>query len=672
MMKHLKYIAFSLVLVASAGAVHASDSGRTSPGSGYTSGEETASLSSQSTEAATQFDVAANQLFSLSRDPGAARAALADRIKKVHGARTNREMEDRNIQQIYQPVDLLLQSIRTMQHVGVQAERIEELKRQLRIILDEILPDVSATDARGESDLSLLGSFRGNEYIRRANIDIREMLGNPTSLPRDASFSQWADATREFFSHPENQEKAHLFFTKLLHSGDTTGFSSPAKENSARIGREADSALRLFCYHLARAAGYDADDLIISLLREMKEAIQGSGSIVSAFNKILISDVRPLLLEVKLLENPAVLESYFQALLGLAIHTRDGIKDAEGRVIYSAYGPGDGIYTELQRVYSSLQIHVIRLRIETAILPALEAELGNKAALEEAQRQQAQLRAEQEEKRLNAMTPEKRRVARSEMLESSIREKMTTLRDIVENQVKEAEIAKEAEVRARFTPLLEEAEVLMVRSKADFDLQSIGAISNPAAVFDFYKEAKNAIETSFERAKEAIEMPIRNRLAEINALDARRAAKLAELRQVNAGGERIVGKDTLGKLDAMWGKTQKGVAAERNWRAEGTSKVSEAGEAAMIERAQAEGEALIIAKIKARKDLSAKMELTRATQINQLLSDTDFIRALENVAEARTQSIIDAIGTANFNLPTKRESIKNQAGYAKLLTVLGL
>jgi len=591
-------------------------------------------------------------------------------------------MEDPNVQQIYMPVDLLLESIRKMQHVGVQKERIEDLQRQLRMIVDEILPDVSATDARGESE-PYLDYYRSRyststEDVVSGPMDkIKNDLGNPTSLVKDKNkngqdkdyFSLWAEATREFFRDPENQEKAHLFFTKLLH-GELT---SPAKENSKRFNREADSALRLFCYHLAIAAGYDADDLIVSLLREMKEAIQGSGMIVRAFNKILISDVRPLLLEVKLLENPAVLESYFQALLGLATHARDGITDAQGKIIYSGYTSSDGIYTELQRVYSSLQIHVIRLRIETAILPALEAELGNKAALEEAQRQQAQLRAEQEEKRINAMTPEKRRGARSEMLQKSIREKMTTLRDIVENQVKEAEIAKEAEVRERFTPLLQDAEGSMVQSKAEFDLRSVDEVSNPAAVFDFYKAATTAIEMSFERAKTAIEMPIRDRLAEINALDARRAARLAELGRVNTGVERVVGKDTLGKLDAMWGKAQKGVEAERNWRAEGTSKVSAAGEAAMIERAQAEGEALIIAKIKGRKDLSAKMELTRATQINQLLSDTDFIRALENVAEARTQSIIDAIGSANFTLSeAKRDSIKNQTAYAKLLTILGL
>jgi len=388
-MKKLRYLAFTLSLVIAADAVHAANyssgggSGKESPTSseGLTDEESRASLSG--------FESLASHLTTREEFP--TRRVLESRIEKVrHGsARPNTDLEDPAIQEWYRLIEDLYNRVGAGEVVGSDRDLIIALQQKMIAILDA-LPNVaqaSTAENPGNAYLTprLKDAIRGELFLREE--------------PR--TYEEWAAAARGRFLrtegeklvvNPDHQDQRVAFFKKIL------GTSEQARDNlSNSVEGLTDFASdrqinRLLCFHLARAAGYTADHFINTLIKEMKFCIKGPNEIVFAFNRVLIADVMPLLLEAKFLQDAQVLNGYFENLRELF---------AEEKRIFPA---SDGIYTELQRAYNSLQLHIIGLRITTTILPALESELtGNNDVLRAQEAEQQRLLEEQQEAQLSCM-----------------------------------------------------------------------------------------------------------------------------------------------------------------------------------------------------------------------------------------------------------------------------
>jgi hypothetical protein len=546
-MKKLRYLVFTLSLVLSAGAAHASSANNTSL-SGSTDGEFSRGSSVSGVES---FDSIAEQVnqIKLSLD------VLKKRTDKSSSARTNIEMDDDYISGLnslrnyptrsvlpespYGAIEALYNSIIAMEYVGKDKEAVI---KPLLVNLDKILaslPDVSAL-SDGEDDPKP-EQIREVGPINNTMNAVNAFLG--TRLTTTSPFSEWAQAVRDFFASEENENRRFEFTNILL-----TLRSGKVKKNSSQVStwKEADinesyNFNRLFCYHLARAAGYAHEKLIQDILSELKDCIQGTYAIVRAFNRTLVFDIRPLLLQVRLLEDAQVLKEYFDSLLSLAKHTRFGVRDSVDREIYRGYGESDPIYKELQRVYNSLQLHVMRLRIEEKIRPALEAELeNNPELLRLAEERQAEERRLQEEARFASMAVEARNAARTVKLESLITTKMDELKVIEQTHT-----APDG--------LLDKANREMIQVRDDFNTKLGTSELTNREVIDLFTTAGDGITAAFNKARQAIEAPARERFADIataaSRTDKARQAKLEQAKADALSQESLRGRGNASAAD---------------------------------------------------------------------------------------------------------------------------
>jgi len=620
-MKKLRYLAFTLSLVISAGAVHASDagSGKTTPSlEGSTDGEMRSSRGSSESGVQSFDDIAKNVLrLELSLD------ALKERTDKSRGRR-NIEMDDDHISGLnflrdnparrvvpespYGTIEALYNSIIAMEYVGKDKDEvIRPLLAKLEVILSQ-LPDVSALSV-GENDPTPSAAATRLE-INNTMRAVNSFLG--TALSADDRFSTWANAVRDFFAREENEDRRFEFTNTLLSLR-----SSRVKENSSKAyGNEGFNFNRLFCYHLARAAGYAHENLIKDILSELKDCIQGSGTIVEGFNRTLVFDIRPLLLQVRLLENTQVLKEYFDSLLSLAHHTRFGVHDSISGEIYRGYSEHDGIYKELQRVYNSLQLHIMRLRIEEKIRPALEAELeNNPELLRLAEMRQAEERRQQEEARFASMAVEARNAARIVKLESLIATKMNELEVIAQTHTAPGGV-------------LDSANAEMIQVRDDFNAKLQASELTNRAVIDLFTAAGEGITAVFNKARQAIEAPARQRFADIATAafrtDAERERRIAVAREEALTKEALRKRaSTNAATDADASRAKRletfGLVAERDWKA-GGSKVSADQEASIADRAQnAYVNAIVSAITSQPKPLNSKIQ--RAGRINAILTE---------------------------------------------------
>lgn len=605
--------------------------------------------------ASSPFDEPFSRLMSLEVDQVSRTAALQERIKKVPAqtGRTNVEMEDQAISDLYRQVESLHGSVVALQHVGFDQEKIRQLQGKLATIL-ACLPDVSAL-ADGEDDPSIDGGWGSGSKVAVAEKGLSE---HGIKLSGQRTFSGGAGAVRNFVAG--HKDKVAELSNVLLRE-----VSNAAIQNLRSGHEENHNFNRLFCYHLARAAGYDDEDLVPTLLREMRECIEGSSEIVKAFNRVLVYDVRALLLGIRLLENRVVLQSYFDSLSSLATLTR------HGGYKYTAYGTSDGIYTELQRVYNSLQIHVMRLRIEE-ISAALATELGDVSARREAEERKRVLQSEQDAQRLASVPERDRSAARRASLVKLAAAKQNEIRQIAStfgNNLSSDEIQQ----------LLAKNQASIDQAIARFD---DAVVAGGAAVLDAYQLSRRAIESSFDEARGAMESGAKRDMATkrsdaLAAFEKARALRLQSLQAptVSTVAGSTLGGDALARANSLWGKKVPGVVVEHDWSADKVVK----GDAAALEEArqrkvQQEYIQILVSQIIAKKDLK-KMKAIRISQLNALLDDTDFVMAINGLEQASYQEVVKGIGKAGFTTDHVTEvdetRVNRKAPFEKLKSIMG-
>lgn len=663
-MKKLRYLAFTLSLVIAADGVHAANyssgggSGKESPTSseGLTDEESRASLSG--------FQSLASYLTTREEFP--TQRALELRIEKVqHGsARPNTDLEDPAIQEWYRLIEDLYNRVGAGEVVGSDRDLIIALQQKMIAILDA-LPNV-AQASRAENP--------GNAYLTPRLKDA--IKGELFLREEPGTYEQWAAAARGRFLrtegeklvvNPDHQDQRVAFFKKIL------GTSEQARDNLSNSVEgltefASDRQInRLLCFHLARAAGYTADDFINTLIKEMKFCIKGPNEIVFAFNRVLIADVMPLLLEAKFLQDAQVLNGYFENLRELF---------AEEKRIFPA---SDGIYTELQRAYNSLQLHIIGLRIATTILPALESELtGNNDALRAQEAEQQRLLEEQQEAQLSCMDGKPAAMASVVYIERYVAAKTKELQML--SVTYGTKLSPE-----RITPLLFTVNGHMsgvstqFRETVDRFLETF----SPGQRMDqsVYVSAKGEIASIFDGARSQLVNAVRERYKVdrevlISAVDGARAAKMQglavvaerDLRPAAAFSAALTGLSheqqvamylndqlpeqqgeilsTLGRAGRDLLFTDLSAEKQEEFAAQFSAKAQEARDivtAGLDSREQNAYAATISDQIKA-KQKELKKKIQRIGAINALMSDSKFDQALLNIKPQSYSKVVDLLG----------------------------
>ena len=346
-------------------------------------------------------------------------------------ARENKEMSDPQIEDLYnlteQMLDLVDESKHTVAKEDLRINLEEKVVMLLKTIQDRDFSITPALDNWGilgyiKAHKASSKVYRSDDYYNNQINSVNEYINTLTPTINvqpieteirstsaanrvgDSSgqitkgkwlnFTSFANAAKEYFASEGNKKNFPEFVEKLKEISPET----VAKTGPYDITTEKINYGYLFTYHLLIAAGYDDEDLITDLLRELKNCTAGDATMATAFNLVLNDDIKRLLYGSKLLENKDIINSWLEALRELAASTVTNNEDEKtGNTGYN-----DPVYTELQSVYNSLQLHIIKLRLKK-ISVELQAARGDYAAKEKFDKEQRELKAEQIKKRTQAL-----------------------------------------------------------------------------------------------------------------------------------------------------------------------------------------------------------------------------------------------------------------------------
>lgn len=372
------------------------------------------------------------------------------------------ELESDVVQQPYAAVEALYTAIKNSEHVGSANNKpyIEKLIAQLKGIAGAI-PELNRFEHRGV--IPYLNSAVKEKFPS-------ELKGQIANLPSAylPKINTVYPMVRTFFSKDENKGEVASFCNALL-----TEVSKPIADAS----EEAEINQRIQAFYFAIAAGYDKEGLISQLFEELTTGMKKAATkitvndINSNARELMLRGITSLLLGQELLEAPEVIARYFDAISSIASVRRR-----------LSAGVGDGFYMFLQQLYNTLQLHVLGLRIKTVIIPALEEELtANPKKRKDAQAQQEKLKDEQDERRLNAMNPQLRAAAMTQLLTDLI-------------AAKKAEIASLDVSRAAAL----EREMQVISNEFATDIASLNLVADAQQFFVKFTAAKKAINALFD------------------------------------------------------------------------------------------------------------------------------------------------------------------------------
>ena len=633
----------------------------------------------------TQFETTVRKLLQLSLEGKA--LAFIDRLAYLPGhgfRRPNPTMDERAIDELYSLIRDLYASIQAMQHVG-------KCDRDLVAALSEKLASITATFPTLQSGNLLdpntelygpRGDFSATTEFLNTHLSDRN--------PLRTLFSVWAYKIQAFFSVEANKEGMSGFAGRLLE-----GLSQKAKPNSSTTSTQQIQQFngnRMFAYHMAIKAGYDSPTLITDVFDEMQECSQGPIEINKCANVVLIHDIQPLLLGQELLENESVLDDYLLGIKALAYVFSKGQKGIQSN--YSAaYGDGDTTYKELQRVYNSLQFHIMRLRIDKAIIPALQGEIGDRDALVRAEQEQASLKEAQDDKRIDSVPLDVRPALMSRSIENLAYEGSTSLDQLIETAGNFDLVASSTGTVAVSEGTVAVISGIVVDCKGkvlaivdDFKEKAptLGAI--PLA--GFYRETKGNINKVITDAKKAIETPIRDRMAAINALEEGRAAKLSAsmLRNINVEGPQRSAKDYEGLIKTsaeLTGVSREAVEAIQKLRSLKIAAQTEAASEVRVEKVDQRDVGALDAVREATKEravgggasvdeaalqaTSLRRAAAQSIDPNQAKYVSDVVAALTEIAKAKGPGRYGTINAAGSNASVKAAVGKlDQSGWEAL------
>lgn len=631
----------------------------------------------------TQFETTVGKLLELSLEGKA--LAFIDRLAYLpgHGVRRpNPTMDEPAIDELYKLIRDLYDSIQAMQHVG-------KCDQDLVTALSEKLTRITATFPTLESgnlldpNTALYGS-RGDFSATTEFLNTHLSDRNPLRT----LFSVWAYKIQAFFSVEANKEGMSGFAGRLLQE-----LSQKAKPNSSKTTNDRIQQFngnRMFAYHMAIKAGYDTPTLINDVFDEMQECSQGPIEINQCANVVLIHDIQPLLLGQELLENESVLDGYLLGIKALAYVFSKGQKGIQSN--YSAaYGDGDTTYKELQRVYNSLQFHIMRLRIDKAIIPALQGEIGNRDALARAEEEQALLKERQDNQRIESVVLEVRPALMASSVEILVKQGFASLDQLIETAGNFDSAPSSTDTVAVISGIVVDCKGRVVAIVDDFKEKAptLGAI--PLA--GFYRETKGNINKVITDAKKAIETPIRDRMAAINALEEGRAAKLSAsmLRNINVEGPQRSAKDYEGLIKAgaeLTGLSGEAMEVIANLRRSNMVAQTEAASEVRVEKVDLRDVGALDAVREATKEravgggasvdeaalqaTSLRRAAAQSIDVNQARYVSAVVAALKEIAKAKGPGRFGTINTAGNNASVKAAVSKLDAsGWQALLDQAG-